>query len=229
MKSTIIQALNDLAKTRQAFFSEADFQFAFSTVLQNILGKRAKIYLERPVCGLGCTVDIWVKIGNDIYPIELKYATKEAEIIDVDGEHIFTKEQVAYDVTRYLYLYDIHRLENIRGFMAQNDDGLKYAKGYAIILTCDRNYYNLSRDPKGTLDETFRIHQGNTNFNPTIQWNNVTKPADHWTIRQTQYNETFTLQTAVNFDWVHFSTVMNLKKGKNGQKLEYKYLINEIY
>ena len=229
MKNTIIKALNDLAKTRQAFFSEADFQFAFSTVLQNVLGNKAQIYLERPVCGLGYTVDIWVKIGNEIYPIELKYATKEAEIIDVDGEHIFTKEQVAYDITRYLYLYDIHRIENIRDFMAQNDDSLKFANGYAIILTCDKNYYELSRNPQGTLDETFRIHKGNTNFCPIVKWNNAAKPDDHWTKKQTQYNETFTLQTAVNFDWVHFSTVMNLKKGKNGQKLEYKYLINEIY
>lgn len=218
--------MNALAQKRLAFFSEADFQFALSGVLEELLCKRARIYLEHPVCNLGYSIDICVKIGNEIYPIELKYATKEAEVIDVSKDHIITKEQVAYDVTRYLYLYDIYRIENIKRHLSQDCNDLKFAKGYTIILTCDRNYYELVRNPKGTLDETFRIHKGNTNFNSMVQWNNATKPADHWTKVQKQYKNSFKLQTPVNFDWEPFSTVINQN---NGKILEYKFLVNEIY
>ena len=220
----IENVMSALSKKRKAFWSEADFQFALSEMLKSKLGKSAKIYLERPVLATNqkdkYAVDIWIKMEDRIYPIELKYATKEAEIVDNDNEHIFTSEQVAYDQIRFLYLYDIKRIEDIK-----NTFGAKFGKGYAIILTSDANFYKLSRNPKGTLDESFRIHADNENFNQTIQWNNQDKQPDHWTKKQKPYNNIFTLQTKVNFCWKDYSVVKTEDDGKN---LNYKYLINEI-
>ena len=162
MKSTIIQALNDLAKTRQAFFSEADFQFAFSTVLQKILGKQAKIYLERPVCGLGYTVDIWVKIGNEIYPIELKYKTKLSTIVD-NGEEIELANHAAVDLGCYAYIKDIVRIEEIKNNMGEK----KFGGGFAIMLTNEPLYYKDTK--RNSSYQQFKIFE-NREITGNLSW-----------------------------------------------------------
>ena len=226
-KKLIEETMNALSKKRRAFWSEADFQFALSQELVLKLDATARIYLERPIYATNqkdkYCVDIWIRIDNKVYPIELKYATKKAEFIDGKDGTIFTSEQVAYDMTRFLYLYDIYRIEHIKSKVAETN--LTFGKGFAIILTSDSNYYELRRNPKGTLDESFRIHENNKDFNPMIQWNNQNKKTDHWTKTQTPYNKVFNLQSPISFEWKHFSTLKDIKSGKT---MEYKFLVNEI-
>ena len=226
-RTLIVDTMKSLAKKRVAFWSEADFQFALACELRSKLGAGAKIYLERPIVTASDTyyVDIWIKVDNVVNPIELKYATKSAEIIDKDKERISTSEQVAYDITRFLYLYDIHRIEEIKKDLSFGKTDLKFGVGFAIILTSDANYYKLQRNPEGTLDEGFRIHEGNDRFNQTVQWNNKDKKADHWTKIQKPYNATPTLATKIQFNWELYSTVKNELKNS---PLIYKFLVNEI-
>ncbi len=93
-KDLIKKAMLQLSTKRKLFWSEADFQFSLALVLRDILPKNAKIYLERPIAEMLSAqqednntknrkkfyVDIWIQIEDTVYPIELKYGTKEQEI-----------------------------------------------------------------------------------------------------------------------------------------------------
>lgn len=128
------------------FCSEADFQFALAWELKEmypeievqfeyLYKEKEKIY-----------VDIRIKIGNDIYPFELKYKTK------TDVSMPMLKYHGAQDFGRYDYLHDIERIEKI----SKLDDSFK--RGFAIFLTNDNAYLNPGRGE--SMDEQFGIYQG---------------------------------------------------------------------
>ena len=106
MKDVINEVLENLAKRRPLFWSEADFQFEFAWELHTKLDGKAKIYLERRFeinmdssdnanekSNQSTTnkslnklyVDIWVEYDNKTYPIELKYTTKRCKIYDPEN------------------------------------------------------------------------------------------------------------------------------------------------
>ena len=179
----MIEAMDKLAKWRKLFWSEADFQFSLAQVLHDMLkvkGVNAQIFLERPIPSKADDmkgkrrnryIDILIKNGDTIYPIELKYATKKDVVEEDYGERILTITQGAYDTHRFGYLYDIFRLESIRKDLSNSAD-LKFGRGCAILLTNDSNYYDKpeNEDYKNTIDGNFRIHQDNV-INPEIKWN----------------------------------------------------------
>ena len=79
-RTDIESLLLSLATERRLFWSEADFQFAFAWKIQQNYPS-AKIRLERcqeiTNSNKPAYVDIWVELDNKIYPIELKYKTRE--------------------------------------------------------------------------------------------------------------------------------------------------------
>ena len=231
-KSIIEQAMSELASKRKLFWSEADFQFSLALVLHSVLPPNAKIYLERPIAEILSVqqednstknrkkfyVDIWIQIDDTVYPIELKYGTKEQEIADWDGKTIKTVYQAAYDITRFGYLFDIHRIEQIKKRLSSRED-LKFGRGFAILLTNDANYYAPpTKNITNTRDVHFRLHQGNSI--KRVEWNNK-NVTDHWTKNKYPYNIEFNVPSNFNLDW-------EVYRQDETQGTDIRYLINTI-
>jgi len=82
--------LLQLKNKRKVFHSEADFQFALAWELQ-LQYPDGSIRLEYPPPHDPTKyVDILVRLGDDVYPIELKYKTKLFSAV-VDGEPYYLK------------------------------------------------------------------------------------------------------------------------------------------
>ena len=144
---TLLSALNTLSSQRDAFCSEADFQFALAWELQKLM-PQAKISLEYPIQieSKDCHIDIWVEESGFIYPIELKYKTKGGIIGGVT-----LKNHSAVDFGCYDYLYDIYRIEQIKATTPNFD------KGFAVMLTNEPSYYNHTNRSSAYND--FKIFQ----------------------------------------------------------------------
>lgn len=146
-KESIKYVICELAKDRQLFWKEADFQFAFAWKLKELYND-AEIRLERTfkiTDGKNevINIDIWVRIDDTVFPIELKYKTKCLEVKnpvktvkDNDGEEVTLKNQGAQDLSRYAFIKDIHRLETVL-----DSNKLKFGCGYAIFLTNDPTFW----------------------------------------------------------------------------------------
>lgn len=148
----INKILDNLAKKRPVFHSEADFQHALAWEIHQCL-PNADIRLELPVHvgGLYLHIDIWIVSQDGISAVELKYKTRSLSI-HVDNEQYLLKNQSAQDIGRYDFIKDIQRLEHVVGTYSNCD-------GYAILLTNDNSYWSkpASRD---TVDSDFRLNDG---------------------------------------------------------------------
>jgi hypothetical protein len=157
----INKILNDLSSIRPVFHSEADFQHALAWEIQKRCPK-AQIRLEINLPGFDKKeyIDIWIKIGNKVYIIELKYKTKKIDL-EYNKEKFYLLNQGAQDVGRYDFIKDITRLER---FISKH----KNYTGYAIMLTNDNLYW---RDPVrlNTVDANFRIHE-NRKIKGKLEW-----------------------------------------------------------
>lgn len=142
----IIEKLQD---KRQIFCSEADFQLEMAWVIKGMYPD-AKVRLEYvPKFNDKMHIDILVFISNKWIPIELKYKTKnskkeEEEMIDQITQEVFNlKNQGAKDISCYLYLKDIMRIESIKEQKIEIIKGQEknnFKEGYAVFLTNDKTY-----------------------------------------------------------------------------------------
>lgn len=144
--------LSRLRSKRKIFHSEADFQFAFAWELQLQYPDDA-IRLEYPPPNDPTKyVDILLRIGEDVYPIELKYKTKLFSAV-VDGEPYYLKNHGAQDIGKYDFVKDICRVEAFRETISG------YRDGYALWLTNDPSYWSKpTNDAVGY--SAFSVHHG---------------------------------------------------------------------
>lgn len=145
--------LADLSKKRPIFHSEADFQHALAWEIHQQWPK-CSIRLEQKFSDSSVQnmyLDIYVSNFSVKIAFELKYKTKKLNI-DRSEESFRLADQSALDTTRYDFLKDIQRLEQVVH---------KYPGtiGYAIFLTNERAYWRPSLD-QFTADAQFRIHDG---------------------------------------------------------------------
>ena len=245
MKEVIIDVLNNLAKRRPLFWSEADFQFEFAWELHKKLGEEAKIYLERRFeidmdssdtanekSNQSTTnkslnklyVDIWVEYDNKTYPIELKYTTKRCKIYDSENP-VETKEQSARDAGCYRFLWDIKRLEEIKTSLSP-----KEVKGYAIMLTSDAGYYEERKPKQPTLFDDFRLtHNRKIKKDTELKWNlsriAEDKRADHWSRNWPK----FTLKGEYILQWQYFKPIQTKQVIDDKDNIvTLKYLLVEV-
>ena len=249
MKEVIIDVLNNLAKRRPLFWSEADFQFEFAWELHKKLGEEANIYLERrheinsassDSANEKATqstinksldklyVDIWVEYDNKTYPIELKYTTKRCKIYDSENP-VETKEQSARDAGCYRFLWDIKRLEEIKTFLRN-----KEVKGYAIMLTSDAGYYEERKPKQPTLFDDFRLTEGRIIPPPDssdreFKWilNKIAaeKIKSHWT----KHWPEFTLKGEYILQWQDYKSEESKRVvDDNNNEITLKYLLVEV-
>lgn len=244
MKTVINDVLENLAKRRPLFWSEADFQFEFAWELHKKLGEGANIYLERRFeldndkdtrdkNHNKYYVDIWVEYQDGIYPIELKYTTTVCKIDDAENP-VETKEQSARDTGCYRFLWDIKRLEDIKTCLLEKhktSSTEKEVKGYAIMLTSDAGYYNKSKQP--TLFDDFRLTEGRTippdtsdrKFKWTLDKIAAEKRDSHWTKSWPE----FTLKGEYILQWQYFEPIQTKPViDDKGNSVTLKYLLVEV-
>lgn len=226
-------ALHNLAERRPLFWSEADFQFELAWELHKLLGESAKIYLERryePNKSESSNtttlskilekyyVDIWIEYNDAIYPIELKYTTKECWLEgDNYADCVHTKDQAAIDIGAYRFLWDIKRLEDIK----ECHKGVKH--GYAIMLTCDAKYYKEPKNKRETIFDNFRLTNGRKiASNTSLSWKIASQLKDHWTEKWPPFN----LKNEYQLSWKRYGK--DIKAQCSSGAVELKYLIIEV-
>lgn len=145
------QILKMLCERRPIFHSEADFQHALAWQIHE-QWPRYSVRLEYPLYpGQRDHLDILARSDAAVLAIELKYKTRTL-FAPIGGELFWLKDQSAQDCGRYDFLNDIQRLEQ---FVLKYDNVV----GYAILLTNDSSYWNLTQHDS-SADVSFRIHDG---------------------------------------------------------------------
>lgn len=125
--------LSKLRNKRKIFVSEADFQLEMAWIIKEEY-PRAKVRLEYcPTFDLNMHIDILVVIDKMWIPIELKYKTKGCTKI-LDDEIFNLKNHGAKDITCYLYLKDIQRIEKIKENVSE------FKEGYTVFVTNELSY-----------------------------------------------------------------------------------------
>ena len=201
----ITKIINNLSNKRKIFVSEADFKFALAWEIKSEIPE-AKVRLEYCPVDIDPSmhIDILVKMGEDIYPIELKYMTKQCDVT-VDDERFILKNQGAQDIKRYDFIKDISRVERL----SESMDNFK--EGYCIAITNDPSYWNTSSN-KNTCDAAFRINH-NSIKEGKLEW------AAH-TGNGTNKNreESLILKNRYDIYWQEYSKIDNSSSG------QFKYL-----
>ena len=150
----LIPIIESLRHKRSVFHSEADFQFALAWEIQQS-NSDTEIRLEYPPKDEpNKYIDILVRHEEFVFPIELKYKTKNLSVL-VDGEQFTLKNHGVQDLGAYDFVKDICRSESF----ATHLDGFKC--GYVIWLTNDPYYWNAPKNPNAGYAE-FSIHDGAT-------------------------------------------------------------------
>jgi len=139
----IVQIINELARTRPVFHSEADFQHSLAWALHKKFPD-ADVRLEVPIAtSLGTLhVDFLMRLGGHKYILELKYKTRALEN-EINEEKFSLLNHGAQPPGRYDVLKDVQRLEAIAAL------GSGYS-GAAILLTNDSAYWQLPRTEEDT-------------------------------------------------------------------------------
>lgn len=152
------ELMKDLASRRPVFHSEADFQLALAWHMHEVnpdVPVRLEWPVELPESGKRIYVDLWLPGGN--VAVELKYRTRKLEI-EHDGEIFALRNQGAQDLSRYDFVKDIERLEQL-----SQSDFADVQAGFAIMLTNDHLYWKEpTPNGKPTNGAEFRLHESRT-------------------------------------------------------------------
>lgn len=189
-----------LSQNRKAFHSEADFQFAFAWAIQETFPD-STIRLEYSPSQIQPSIhlDILVVIGDDWYPIELKYKTY-ACIKTVGDETFKLKSHGAQDLGRYDYLKDVQRIERLGRELP------KCKIGYSILLTNDSAYWsNVIKD--NSMGSAFKLYENNTKLGE-LRWAEHTGPG---TMRGRE--SPIVLSSQYEIHWKDYSRLDDTKTG----------------
>ena len=154
--------LMELAVQRPVFQNERDFQFSFAWQIK-MKFPNWNIRFEKNLTDSEDEkrrIDLWIE-GENTYAIELKYPTQEL-FHEVNNEIFKLRNQSAVDYSRYAFLKDIQRMEEVVG---NNTD----VKGYAILITNDMSI-ELPPTKDDVADFQFRIHEGKVINNEELDW-----------------------------------------------------------
>ena len=145
----IDRLMEELARGRPAFHSEADFQHALAWRIREA-APDCRIRLEhKPFPDERMYLDLWLPdIG---VALELKYLTRKLAFEHGDESFALT-DQEARDQGRYDFLKDVQRLERCGALPCVR-------AGIAVLLTNDSGYWKRPRR-HDTNDAAFRLHDG---------------------------------------------------------------------
>lgn len=204
-KQDIENVLQTLSTRRPCFHNEQDFQFELAKEIQQHYPS-AEIRLEKPMGTLKEYLDIYIELNGEKIGIELKYKTAYHKVTNRNEKFEF-KNQGGHSDNRYYFVKDLERLE-----------AFKLDKAFAIMLTNDRDYYNVNRTNTPN-DLNFRIHETKTIKNGKVKWLNSNSIA-------ASNHKNITLKSDYHCLWETYSTVTqnNTKKDEH----IFKYLLIEV-
>ena len=146
----IHELLDDLARERPLFHSEADFQFALAWQIKE--KEKLDVRLEfPPFAAERVYLDIWLPRAG--IAIELKYPTSGLTV-NYGDEMFALRNHGTPDLGQYDFLKDISRLERVSARLSQAREGI------AILLTNDQLYWDSSRRSDKADDVEFRLNDG---------------------------------------------------------------------
>lgn len=241
MNFDIKEIMEEFSKENAIFQNEQQFQFELAMKIQEkCINSNEKVMLEvvsmrerepdTQKFGKRYFSDIIIKTPDGKFcVIELKYKTKESTYQRKDYGEMELVNQGAADLTRFDYLWDIHRIELLKNKKENeywyNKELKEFIKGYAVLLTNESSYWDKSKDsfkPKSKIPSYYKmcIGQGDTiDHNDPIEFiseenNALGKPFI------SRNNRHLKLESNYSFEWAPYSSF----KGKS----EFKYLITEI-
>ena len=154
--------LMELAVQRPVFQNEMDFQFSFAWQIK-MKFPNWNIRFEKNLTDSEDEkrrIDLWIE-GDNTYAVELKYPTRTL-FHEVNNEIFKLRNHSAEDYSRYSFLNDIQRMEEV---VSNNTD----VKGYAILITNDMSI-ELPPTKDDVADFQFRIHEGKVINNEELDW-----------------------------------------------------------
>ena len=207
--------LTELAVKRPVFQNEGDFQFELAWKIKTKF-PNWRIRFEKNLTDLDNEkrrMDLWIE-GDNTYALELKYPTRTLSH-EVNNEIFKLRNHSAEDYSRYAFLNDIQRMEEV---VSNNTD----VKGYAILIT-----NNMSIGVPPTKDDVadfqFRIHEGRIINNEKLDW--IRKEGG----QSYGHMETpIKLRGTYKFNWKDYSELKN-KNNLPVTNGKFRYLFVEIY
>ena len=155
--------MDELAKERPLFHSEADFQLAFGLAAHD-MAPDVNVRLEVRQTK-GEYLDLLCIRGSARTAIEFKYFTRSFTYDDPRTREEFRlKSHAADDLARLHFVTDIQRLERCR-------DTTPGTNGLAIMLTNHAGLWSEPRGKRPTRDRNFRIHEGRS-IGGELRWGN---------------------------------------------------------
>lgn len=138
-KVEIENIIQKFGNTGNLFLCERQFQFDLAQEISKTFNNYA-VHLEFPseknCCDRLLFYYIVIEEKNQYFVIELKYKTKNADIIYKNNKYSL-KNQSAQDLGRFDFLKDISRIEQWNQF----NPNRTFAGGVAMILTNDSSYW----------------------------------------------------------------------------------------
>lgn len=186
LKQLDAQALSEIIKefNGKIFQSEAQFQFELAWKLNEKYGNGDDLAVELEDRMVEKDVkrkyytDIVVKQGDYRVAIELKYKTAEYEN---KNENLYLFNHGAVDLGRYDYIWDVHRIELLKGVSKSKDFGeekldvpkqKRCKKGFAVLLTNEKKYWEeKSKEDNIPIDYQFLFGEKQKQlFSDVLDW-----------------------------------------------------------
>ena len=204
--------LTDLAKSREVFHSEADFQHALAWQIHQDKLER-NIRLEYPVSAEDQQMYADIYLPDEKIAIEVKYATRSLEPENKE-ESFALRDQGAQNLRRYDFLRDIQRLELMRSMPEFCE------VGHAVLLTNDWLYWECPRS-QDTMDTAFRVHEGRK-ICGKLKWSKQPSTGSPGTTRGR--DESIQLKGSYCLHWKDYSCIPEKSPGKGKPRGKFRYL-----
>ena len=193
IKIDIYEKLNSIImgfalKEKRIFSNESQFQFALAWTLAKEFGEENVVLeLLYEIGKVKRYIDIVVFEKDQCFPIELKYKTAYKETTYRFGECEYTiAGQGATDTGCYGFWSDISRIEDMiyeaQPHISYKGKDYKVERGFAIILTNEKSYYNGPRKGgKPYYWESFSLKEGSFIEEKRLFWKKPdNKTEDPW-------------------------------------------------
>lgn len=192
--------MEQLARERPVFHSEADFQHSFArTLWETDRTIESRLEVRQP--GTREYLDLLSFGPHRRTAIEFKYWTRRWSGPAGDPPEEFDlKAHAATDLARRNFVFDIERLERF----SVGSEG----NGIAVVLTNDPSLWSPPSHRRITRDDAFRIHEGRT-LTGTLLWGGGDFPVN-----------TRHLTGRYELRWKDYSLL-------SGQNAQFRYLVVE--
>lgn len=222
-KSIIENALAKLSKRRPVFQSEAGLKCGLSREIEKLL-PTCTVWHEYPASLIKSDmytigsedrtnprIDMVVVEDDTWYPIEVKYIKGKFDLDDYQFSGGDGKDKA------YNFVADIKRLEFFSSRYA------KSKKGYAIIVTNNKGWYDNKKPKNNPGENTFEYDSFFLNNNRTLSGEVRYKSLDKEIKKENDKKKFFTLNDTYDVNWRPYSKIQTTKG--NG---EFKYLLIEV-